>query len=386
MVKLNQKNCVNRVWLKRLLALVLIYIGVWAAIRGSVIAETMPLRFSGPGILIDPELLRSEEFRVAFGKTLFFMNVLFSPCLQLSTFFIALVFFLPKPRIYAKPRKPRLASFFYYATLLFLSCMVTSIMSVNLVKMLVYRGLLPRDLHTYMSVPIQIFLLAASSMYMMYRIFRLPTASDLVANDDRPPYVYLRSFEYEKKYRVVPDFLRMRSFFRGIFGSPHLETVIATALEKHGPFVALGKPDQRLPVDGAARDIVDSDWKSHIASFFQISRAIFVVPATTTGLGWEISWLHSNNMLDKLVIVIPPRFHFKKWQEFASSTRIESMMQVPTKDEVLKSVILFVQNGRLIPIEGKRWERGYRRAIQHFVAKTISSNREYMGSQENIAK
>jgi hypothetical protein len=152
--------------------------------------------------------------------------------------------------------------------------------------------------------------------------------------------------------------------------APPLEAVIARAVEDLGPFVALGKPGQFIPVDGAARDSVDDEhWKAHVISFLEEARGVLILPGKTGGLAWEISWLHARGMLSKVAFVIPPVLRYwrrKLWRSFCYETQLDRIVEMPSEDDVLNSVILYVRNGRLISLKGKRTEAGYVAAIANF--------------------
>jgi hypothetical protein len=120
-------------------------------------------------------------------------------------------------------------------------------------------------------------------------------------DDRRPPVVYLRSFQVDKR-------LSRRPLAVGRVASLHTEEEqLVEALQEMGPVVALGKPGERLPRLGASRVYVeDAEWRQQVLSWF--SRAALVVihvPANPTeGLAWEIEQSLRLVALHRLVFVM----------------------------------------------------------------------------------
>lgn len=350
------------VWLKRALAFALFasifVVVVWAYL----LIWNAPSRYSGEGTYCEVYGAGKDD-SCRLGRT------------NCSLYFFWCLLLLPKPTIHSGSRLPRLARLFYYLPMFLLASLIGLLTSANtLAKALAAQGILP-DFATHFAVNlIQVAGIAVSITYGLYRACRLSSATQAVANDSRPPFVYLRSFRDEKRYRVVPIWRGGSWWRRGLNMSPigiPLETVLAMALEDHGPFVALRKPGQLIPVDGAARDTVDEDWKSRIVSFLKKERAVLIVPGVTGGLAWEISWLHREGMLQKVAFVMPPGPRFyrrKRWRIFCYATQLDHLVQMPPEDEAVNSVILYVKNGSLISFNGKRTEGGYRTAVARFIS------------------
>jgi hypothetical protein len=264
-----------RVWFKRIFAFALFIsiflIVVWA----DLFISNAPSRYSGEGTY-------SEEERMAIMVLARKIIASVAVLIAVFTSFGALLLLLPKPTIHSGSRLPRLARLFYYLSMFLLASLIGLLMSAGtLTKALAAQGLLPVFVTRFHANLLQVAGTAAGVTYALYRAYRLPIASQAVSNDSRPPFVYLRSFRDEKRYRVGPSWRGGNWWRRGLnmslIGIP-LETVLAMALEDHKPFVALGKPGQFIPVDGAARDSVDDDWQSHIISFLKRARAVLLCP------------------------------------------------------------------------------------------------------------
>ncbi len=80
-----------------------------------------------------------------------------------------------------------------------------------------------------------------------------PTAEELLSSDPRPPVVFLRSFHDDTL--TVPLGGRKRSAFNSIpmnaIPDPTAESGLALVLSRIGPVVAIGRPGEILPCDGA---------------------------------------------------------------------------------------------------------------------------------------
>ena len=77
-------------------------------------------------------------------------------------------------------------------------------------------------------------------------------AADVIAADTRPPVVYLRSFQDDGRSPVggvAGIFLKVGSWFFPI----GFEQALAAIMNRVGPFVAVGRPGERLPELGANR-------------------------------------------------------------------------------------------------------------------------------------
>jgi hypothetical protein len=122
------------------------------------------------------------------------------------------------------------------------------------------------------------------------------------AADTRPPVVYLRSFQSDRR-------LSRRVLVIGrVFSWRTEEEQFVAALRESGPVVAIGRPGERLPRLGAQRVYVDeADWRQQIRSWFTHAALVAIhVPATPTeGLLWEIEETLDTVALERLVFLVP---------------------------------------------------------------------------------
>ena len=73
-----------------------------------------------------------------------------------------------------------------------------------------------------------------------------------------------------------------------------------------GPFVAIGKPGERLPQIGAHRLYVgDADWQQVVTSYITRAEPIILIAGKTTWVQWELSNIAALGRLNRLLIVFP---------------------------------------------------------------------------------
>ncbi len=143
------------------------------------------------------------------------------------------------------------------------------------------------------------------------------SARTITKVDDRPPVLYLRSFNDDLKDTLTPSTslaafyaltmphdlqrypLPLRVLFelqpmrlvRSLFGysTPTNELQLAGYFRPLGPFVAIGRPGEVLALPGADRDFVsDADWKQTVLDYLERCRFVVLQPAGTKGFRWEL--------------------------------------------------------------------------------------------------
>jgi TM2 domain-containing membrane protein YozV len=138
------------------------------------------------------------------------------------------------------------------------------------------------------------FLVAARLGFKLLRTgwkYDAVPAEDVLANDPRPPVVYLRSFEADNEILLRPKGFWNRAAlvcfdYMATF-SPEQE--LAEFLQHVGPVIAIGRPGEALPELGAARLYVsDDDWKAKVADMMTRSRLLIIRTGDTRNLRWEI--------------------------------------------------------------------------------------------------
>jgi len=147
-----------------------------------------------------------------------------------------------------------------------------------------------------------------------------------------------------------------------------LEWLISDTLKDFGPLVALGRPGERLPREGALRDYPSGPWKPEILAYMMNASAIVAVLAHTEGLMEEIRDVLAAGLLTKLIIVIPPlraKELRRRWDALCQLTSLRDYAEIPPANEIAGfRAIIFDESNRAHGI-GSRWrtERAYRAAI-----------------------
>lgn len=179
-----------------------------------------------------------------------------------------------------------------------------------------------------LAVSVGLALAAAPFLLLSYLLMRqskkysAPRADTILRQDSRPPVVYLRSFSDESNDQSFS------SYFRGawsptIAGSvpgwaPREQDSLAPILSQVGPYVAIGKPGERLPELGASRAYVsDSDWQTCVSQWISAARLIVIRTGATRGLRWELGEVVRQGKLTCLLLILPSRADdysaFREW-------------------------------------------------------------------------
>jgi hypothetical protein len=141
---------------------------------------------------------------------------------------------------------------------------------------------------------------------------RLRTASldDALTQDNRPHYLYLRSFDEDKLALTA----RLRG--RGLIAALALrrkvrfEEVMVRQLSTTGPVIAVAPPGSTMPAIGAARASFGNDeWQQHVARYAETARAV-VLSATPgeirQGYGWELDLIAHRVGHQRVLVVLGP--------------------------------------------------------------------------------
>lgn len=143
-----------------------------------------------------------------------------------------------------------------------------------------------------------LFLLAARNGVVLVRTgwkYEAVSADRLLAEDPRPPVIYLRSFHDDDQILIPPNrFMRLLGpalaylppFYLAAI-SPEQE--LALFMSRVGPVVAIGRPGERLPELGAARlYAADDQWRDRVSNLVRQARVVLIRAGNTPNLWWEI--------------------------------------------------------------------------------------------------
>jgi hypothetical protein len=113
--------------------------------------------------------------------------------------------------------------------------------------------------------------------------------------DCRPPVVFLRPFAAD--HRWIP-----------LWKTTTPEEDIGLVVDNLGPFIAIGRPGERLPELGAHRLYVrDNEWQRVVALVIQESTLVILQGGNTRGVHWELETLLALHDPKKFMIYFHPR-------------------------------------------------------------------------------
>jgi tetratricopeptide (TPR) repeat protein len=144
------------------------------------------------------------------------------------------------------------------------------------------------------------------------------SAIALTEQDKRPPVLYLRSFKDDSVAAGVP--MWTLGFVGAFLGMGTEEEQLAQVLNEIGPFIALGRPTERLPQVGAARIYVSHDeWQDRVTQLMSQARLVVLRAGTTAGLWWEVKTAVEVAGPEKLLFVMP--FTKKQYATFRRTAK-----------------------------------------------------------------
>jgi len=205
---------------------------------------------------------------------------------------------------------------------------------------------LNEETHIILDTNIGLFSWMVGMGYILYlkKRTKLVSVEELLEKDHRPPVLFLRSFETESKRVQIPFRNFFSSTFRNMIGYTFDEYLERDITKKIGPFIALGRPGDYLPMPGAARSYVhDENWQETIANYCEKASAIIFLESLTEGAKWELEHIRSRIGYKKLVVVtFPKKFKYnrKSWPHFYEILN-KTGIHVPSVDPGCGAVLSF---------------------------------------------
>jgi hypothetical protein len=207
----------------------------------------------------------------------------------------------------------------------------------------------------------QLWRLAQIGYYFLIyaRHFFQPSFEVVMANDKRPPVVFLRSFADDEKVRYDKADSALFDF--------SLESRLAAHFTSVGPFIAVGAPGDKVPHLGAARaSLSDDQWQGTVVDWMGRASLIVVMVGTTHWIAWELKKIVDLSLAEKLIVVFP-QTKTPIWKRDVSSQRLEVVRQafsgtpweaglVGVRDEVRPKrarSIIFRPNGRVLCVTSR---------------------------------
>ncbi|WP_316365273.1 hypothetical protein [Candidatus Thiodiazotropha sp. CDECU1] len=107
-----------------------------------------------------------------------------------------------------------------------------------------------------------------------------------------------------KRYHI-PVAIYLRRFHEDSGGWSN-EEEIALGLGDYALFVAIGRPGEKLPTQGAFRLYVsDPEWRDRVMELLSMASLVFMRWAPGGHLGWELEQVNRMNMLYRTAFVVP---------------------------------------------------------------------------------
>jgi len=133
------------------------------------------------------------------------------------------------------------------------------------------------------------------------RRMRAIPAEQQLEDDNRPPVLYLRSFEDDDLLDPTPRMIPMGDFFPRRY-----EESLVKPLQKIGPMLSIGRPGNKLPMLGGARLFVDDqNWQQAVDHLRRHASAVVLMIGRTEGLWWEIESSVREVAPEKLLFFFP---------------------------------------------------------------------------------
>ncbi len=179
---------------------------------------------------------------------------------------------------------------------------------------------------TFMLVLLLPGLLVLFALDLLGRRLRAAGVAQVLAQDQRPHYLYLRSFD-EDALRM-PGLLRRRGLIGAltVLRRVRFEEVLVRQLSMTGPVIAIAPPGAKLPPIGAARaSFGNEEWQQHVEHYARTARAV-VLSATPrevrAGFGWEIDLVAHRLGHRRVMVVLGPWSKAQlagRWRQFCQA-------------------------------------------------------------------
>lgn len=176
-------------------------------------------------------------------------------------------------------------------------------------------------------------------------------AADVLEKDNRPPVLYLRSFD---------DDAREASLKRALNAAPtpvieeSAERVLADYLRNFGPVVAIGQPGEALPETGFARLYATHDqWQSTVIGLLDRAALIVLRAGHSPGVLWETEQVLRRVPRHNVIVLIPEGRHFD-FERYRQDVRRLTAVDLPGMEEStlkrfplgVRAIVLFDGDGK----------------------------------------
>jgi hypothetical protein len=210
---------------------------------------------------------------------------------------------------------------------------------------------------------IGVFLLARA-LWRVGRRLNLRHRNEIILKD-KPPVLLLRSFTDDvagiPPNMLIPRLLRRRK---------RLEEMIGKQLTSAGPFVAIGRPGERLPQLGASRLYPgDSEWQAVVQSYIARSDLIILIAGKTHWVQWELTNVLKQDRMAGLLIVFPritEADRNERWQNLKPAFSDTAWSAAMERVDIAKALAVFIaaDHGIVVVKSRKANESDYETALR----------------------
>jgi hypothetical protein len=195
-------------------------------------------------------------------------------------------------------------------------------------------------------------LLIARALWRFGRRLNLRHRNEIILKD-KPPVLLLRSFTDDvagiPPNMLIPRLIRRRK---------RLEETIGEQLTGAGPFVAIGRPGERLPQLGANRLYLgDSEWQAVVESYIARSDLIIMIAGKTHWVQWELANVVKQDRLAALLLVFPritEAERNERWQTLKAAFRDTSWSAAMERVDIARALAVFIAADRGIVVVKSR--------------------------------
>jgi hypothetical protein len=170
---------------------------------------------------------------------------------------------------------------------------------------------------------------------------------------DKPPVLLLRSFTDD--VAGIPSNMLISRLFRR---RKRLEETIGQQLTGAGPFVAIGRPGERLPQLGASRLYLDdSEWQAVVEAFIARSDLIIMIAGKTQWIQWELANVLKQDRIAALLIVFPritEADRNERWQNLKAAFGDTAWSAAMEHVDIARALAVFIAADRGIVVVKSR--------------------------------